>query len=445
MTKPTGNPRGRPRKNDVTRTDGAYENVFLGVGTRQDRSSFTRAVTSRVLSEPELTSLYECDGFARRVVDLTSEEMTRAGFDIDGLDDPVEDGVKAALEGVNALQAITDALRWSALYGGAMIVMLVNDGQELDKPLEVERSKGLERLRVYDRWRVTRHSYYDDPADKRHGDVRTYQISPVQGTPYIVHESRCLKFDGGPLPDIARERNDGWGASHLQRCFDQLQRFGMSHYWANALLERSQQAIHGIKNLAQTLRAPGGQEMVRQRIDLVDMSRSVNNTVVIDADGETYDIKATSLSGVADLIDRLGRALSAVTGIPETLLLGTQQKGLSNTGAGDLENWYASIGQAQQAMLLEPIDTLVQIVLYSMGKYTPDYLIEFEPLWVPSDKEKAEVEKLEAEADKIEADTMAVYAGLQALDPSEIRAKIADDYEIDPVALETGPMVEPEE
>jgi len=66
-------------------------------------------------------------------------------------------------------------------------------------------------------------------------------------------------------------------------------------------------------------------------------------------------------------------------------------------------------------------------------------------LWVPSDKEKAEVEKLEAEADKIEADTMAVYAGLQALDPSEIRAKIAEDYEIDPVMLETGPLVEPEE
>lgn len=440
MTKPTGNPRGRPRKDVVARNDGAYENVFLAVGTRQDRSAFTRAVTTRTLSEPELTSLYSSDGFARRIVDMQAEEVTRAGFEIEELEDDVAKDAMAALESVNVMQVIADAMRWSSLYGGAMVVMLANDGQELDQPLAIERAKGLERLRVYDRYRVTRHTYYDDPADKRHGDVRTYQISPIQGTPYIVHESRCLKFDGAPVPDITREQNDGWGASQLQQCFDQLSRFNMSHYWANALLERSQQAVHGIKRLSETLRQPGGQEAVRTRIDLVDMARSVNNTVVIDADGETYELKSTSLAGVSDIMDRLGRALSAVTGIPETLLLGVQQKGLSNTGAGDLENWYARIGQMQTSYVLEPVDRLVQIVLHAMGKYQPDYMIKFCPLWVPSDKEKAEVEKLEAEAEKIEADTAAVYVGLQALDPSEVRRDIAEDYELDPIELETGPI-----
>lgn len=440
MTKPTGNPRGRPRKGEVTRLDGAYENVFLGVGTRQDRSAFTRAVTTRTLSEPELTSLYGADGFARRIVDMPAEEMTRAGFEIEDLDEAIADDAMAALESVNAMQAIADAMRWSRLYGGAMVVMLANDGQELDQPLAIERVKGLERLRVYDRWRVTRHTYYDDPLDSRHGDVKTYQISPIQGTPYIVHESRCLKFDGAAVPDATRETNDGWGASALQQCFDQLSRFNMSHYWANALLERSQQAVHGIKSLSQTLRQPGGQEAVRTRIDLVDMARSVNNTVVIDADGETYELKSTSLAGVSDIVDRLGRALSAVTAIPETLLLGVQQKGLSNTGAGDLENWYASMGQAQATYLTEPIDRLVQVVLHAMGKYTPDYMIKFCPLWVPSDKEKAEVEKLEAEAEKLEADTAAVYVAMQALDPSEVRKAIAEEYEIDDIALEVGPI-----
>lgn len=444
MTKPTGNPRGRPRKGAVARNDGAYENVFLAVGTRQDRSSFTRAVTPRALSEPELTGLYSSDGFARRIVDLPAEEMTRAGFEIEEMDEALANDVMAYLEGLNTLQHMTDAIRWSALYGGGIIVMLVNDGQTLDQPLAVERARGIDRLRVYDRWHVTRRTYYDDPNDSRHGDVQTYLVSPVQGAPYVVHESRCLIFDGAAVPDITRERNDGWGASALQQSYDQLTRFGMSHYWANALLERAQQAVHGIKDLSQMLRQVGGPEAVRTRIDLVDMARSVNNTVVIDAAGETYDVKATALTGVADLVDRFGRALSATSGIPETLLLGVQQKGLSNTGAGDLENWYARIGQNQAAYLLEPLDRIVQIVLHAMGKYQPGYLIKFCPLWVPSEKERAEICKLEAEAAKIKADTATAYVAMQALDGSEVRASIAEDYDLDEVALETG-GVEPEE
>ena len=103
MTKPTGNPRGRPRKDAVARNDGAYENVFLAVGTRQDRSAFTRAVTTRSLSEPELTSLYASDGFARRIVDMQAEEVTRAGFEIEELDEVVVNDVMAALESVNEL------------------------------------------------------------------------------------------------------------------------------------------------------------------------------------------------------------------------------------------------------------------------------------------------------------------------------------------------------
>jgi hypothetical protein len=54
MTKPTGNPRGRPRKDairtdavDVTRTDGGYANVFLNVGNARDRTAYNRQSSPR--------------------------------------------------------------------------------------------------------------------------------------------------------------------------------------------------------------------------------------------------------------------------------------------------------------------------------------------------------------------------------------------------------------
>ena len=147
----------------TTRDDGPYENVFLGVGTAKDRSVYTKHVTPRILDNVELDCVYECDGFARRIIDLPAEEMVRAGFEIEGIDDGRE--VIAELEGINTLPSLCDALRWDALHGGAVIVMLANDGGTLDDPLNDESVKAIEQLRVYDRWQISHHEKYDDPAD----------------------------------------------------------------------------------------------------------------------------------------------------------------------------------------------------------------------------------------------------------------------------------------
>lgn len=409
---------------EQTRDDGPYENVFLNVGNKGDRSAYTRAVTPRLLQYTELEGLYEGDGFARRIVDLPAEEMVRAGYDIEGVED--DGDVRAELENICTMEKLCDAMRWASLYGGSLVVMLINDGGMLEEPLNVEAAKSLEQLRVYDRWQVTHHQKYLDPNDMRFGKTQLYMVSPIEGTPYVVHESRCLVFDGTPVPDRIRERNDGWGASKLQQCYDQLTRFGMSHYWANQLLERAQQAIHGIPDLTNLLRSPGGEALVKKRVDLVDMTRSINNTIVIDA-VESYDLKSTPLSGVADIVDRLGLALSAVTGIPESLLFGRQQGGLNSTGKSDLENWYAKIGQDQNTILLPQLDKLVTVQLYVMGKYTDDYLIKFHPLSVPSKKDKAET-------DYKRAQTVEILNNIGALDASEIRKMLPDEgYDIEDV------------
>lgn len=406
------------------RSDGPYENVFLNVGTKGDRTAYTRAGAPRTLSNTELENLYTGDGFARRVIDLPAEEMVRAGFELEGIDD--DEAVRAELEGIQVLPRMAEALKWADLYGGALVVMLVDDGGELITPLVEERVRSVEQLRVYDRWQVSRYQKYMDPNDKRFGKTEFYHVSPIDGTPYLVHESRCLVFDGVLVPARIREQSDGWGGSKLQQCYDQLIRFGMSHIWGNALMERAQQAVHGIPNLTDLLRQPGGEDLVKKRIHLVDASRSINNTVVIDSQ-ETYDLKATSLTGVADLVDRFGLALSAVADMPESLLFGRPQAGLNASGKNDLENWYAKIGQHQQNKLLPQLDRLVALQLRAMGKYKDDYLIKFCPLYVPSRKDQAETENKEAQ-------TAQLYHAMGALDASEIRKTLGDKgYEIDDV------------
>ena len=136
-------------------------------------------------------------------------------------------------------------------------------------------------------------------------------------------------------------------------------------------------------------------------------------------------------------MDRLGLALSAVTGIPESLLFGRQQAGLNSTGKADLENWYAKIGQDQNNILLPALDKLVTVQLYVMGKYREDYLIKFNPLSVPSRKDVAET-------DYKRAQTFEILNNIGALDASEIRKMLPDEgYDIEDV--EQMPETEVEE
>jgi hypothetical protein len=166
------------------------------------------------------------------------------------------------------------------------------------------------------------------------------------------------------------------------------------------------------------------------------MTRSINNTVVIDS-AESYDLKSTPLSGVSDILDRFGLALSAVTGIPESLLFGRQQGGLNSTGKSDLENWYAKVGQGQNTILLPALDKLVTVQLHVMGKYVDDYLIKFNPLSIPSSKDTAET-------DYKRAQTFEILNNIGALDASEIRKMLPDEgYDIDNV--EIMPETDPED
>lgn len=375
--------------------DGPYINAFTGTGTLKDRSSRTGLCRKAILSQSELETLYQFDGYARKIIDKPVNEMLRSGFDINNFDHAQD--LIADLEDMGLNAKLADALRWRNLYGGSMIVLIINDIGLLEDPLNEESIKSIDQIRVYDRWQVTRHHKYQDPSDTRYGQTEIYMISPEQGMSYNVHATRCIKLDGEPLPNLLREQNDGWGASKLQQCYDRLVNLSMAEYWSNGLLERAQQAVHGIKGLSGLLASSNGQEQVRARVDAVDMVRSMQNTVIIDAE-EEFDLKSTSFAGIPDMIDRHGVALAGVADMPESVLFGRQIGGLSSTGKSDLENWYSTIATMQNDHLLPVLDRILTIQMKVRGWYVDDYLIKFKELFVPSEKERSETMNKDADS-----------------------------------------------
>lgn len=416
-----GRPKGSTNKPKTIVTDG-YMNAVMGSGNHRDRSTFTRAQLAYILDQQSLTDMYMSDGFAKKIVDIPAEEMTRAGIDVDEIDEDTEKRVMAKLEELDAMRVMNDALRWSRLYGGAVIVIGALDGGALDVHLNEDGVRDVEFLRVYDRHQATIQRRVTDPASKEYGQPEMWLISPViAGTaPYLVHNSRVIVIDGEPIPDRLRSGNDGWGASVLQACQDQLTRLGMSHQWANALLERAQQAVYTIDGLSDILRSPGGEDMVKKRMDLVDMARSILSMVVKDSK-EDYTVSNMGIgTGVTDLIDRFAEALSAVSSIPVYILMERSIGGLNSSGKSEQEGWYARIASMQNDILRKPFDKLVGLILGSMG-VDAEYKIEFCPLSVPSEAEEADTELKKAQAEKTRMETDSGYAALGVVDPVELR------------------------
>ena len=415
---------------DVMKNDG-YAEAFTGLGTNRDRSSGIRAKSAYLLQQQELSDLYISDGYARKIVDIVAEECTRAGICLEGFEDEkLKDSVQSKLQSLNAMTHMNSALRWGRLYGGSVVIYGLNDGGTLDTPLNMDGIKNVEFVRIYDRFQAAIQKRYNDPLNENFGKPEYYLISPVDGgSPYEVHESRCHIVDGESVPDLIRQINQGWGGSVLQSCIDQLTRLGASHQWANAILERSQQAVHKIPNLADTLRSQGGEALVQKRIDVVDMVRGILNTIVVDG-MEDYSVTSLPMTGVTDLLDRFAEALAGVSNIPMILLTGRSSGGLSDSGRAVLDSWYARVESIQNDKLREPLDKLITYIIIAETGDDIEYELKFNSLKVLSEKEKAEVEKIEAEHEKIEMETASGYVAIGALDVDEVRKEISDDYDL---------------
>ena len=142
-------------ENNVARCDG-WLNLFSGLGTKADKTKSTLAVPSGFLSDAEKEIIYADDGLGARIVDTLPDDMMKQGWhyefenEKEGMDDysKVYDHV---FKEIRANGAISRALKWARLYGGALILLGAYDGQTLDQPLDPRRITRFENLKVIPR------------------------------------------------------------------------------------------------------------------------------------------------------------------------------------------------------------------------------------------------------------------------------------------------------
>lgn len=427
------------------RADG-YVNMMNKYGTSKDATEGYRFRAEPVVPDELLTMYYEGNGLFAKIIDTPAEEAIKHGFTLESTkDQKIEDFYTEALDELDWEETAMTAIRWARLFGGSIAVMMINDGRGIDEPLDWRNIRSIDDIRVYDR-SVIQPDYQSmfsyDPRDpfrtrgSRLGMPEFYHVTSRTGT-FTVHDSRCLVFQNGILPEnTTNSIYQLWGIPEYVRINRAIRDAEVAHGSATKLLDRSVQAVYKMKDLAAELATEEGEDRVLRRLQTIDMARGLLNSITIDSEGEDYDFRQFQFSGVSDVIDSTCNFLSALTSIPQTILFGRSPAGMNATGDADLENWYNYLERIQKRMVKKNLRYLLSVI-FQAGVRTgevdevPKIKVEFNPLWSLSDTEQADLDQKRAQTQFTRAQTAQLYIDKQVIDPSEVRAKLADSEEFD--------------
>ena len=381
-----------------------------------------------LIPDYDLAEKYQYNGLFSKIIDRPAEEALKHGIEYNISDQTLADFLDDALDRLDWEEKATTAIRWARLFGGAVIVMLLDDGRGLEEPVNWQDIRSVEELRVYERAIVQ-----PDPNCYLTGKAEYFDISSTYGGFFRVHRSRCLVFKNGSLPEYAApQQYFYWGLPEYVRIRRDLSIALHTHQSAANMIDKSVQPVYKQRGLQSTLAGPDGDDKTLKRLLVLDASRGMMNSVAIDMDGEDYSFQTFQLSGASEILESTYSLLSAVTCIPQTILFGRSPSGENATGESDLENYYNFVEGIQKRMLKKNIRTLLKAVVQA-GMY--DGSIEdpgiikptFKPLWSLSEAEQATVELTKAQRAQATAQTAQLYIDMQVLQPDEVRRALSQD------------------
>lgn len=378
-------------------------NVVARLGTGQAGVGGTNALSQGSyfrsglsVNQALLERMYESSWVAGKVVDCVAEDMTREGIIISGTDQT--DEIASLMTRTNVWNALTEAIKWGRLYGGAAAVIMI-DGQDVSTPLRMETvgKDSFKGLAVFDRWRLAIDGTTNLASGGGAGLPEFYTLT---ATNERVHHSRVLRFIGNQLPYNSALQHQGWGASVLERMDDRLIAFDSVSMGAANLVFRSYLRTVRIDRLREVLAAGGTSEQnLIKMFKLMQVLQTNEGITLLDKNDE-FQTHTYSFGGLSDVIIQFGQQLAGASGIPLVRLFGQSPAGLNATGDGDIRNYYDNINSQQEARLRDPMERLLQVVYRSLKGGAPpvEMAFKFAPLWQMSEKEKAEIGKTVTDA-----------------------------------------------
>jgi phage-related protein (TIGR01555 family) len=379
-----------------------------------------------LMSEAEAEQTYAGDDIAAKVVDMLPKDMVREGFKLkipSWDEEEIRNFVTYLEQEMNWKATFQKALSWARLYGGSGVVLGIDDGAPNPwSPLNTNRIRRFDFATVLNRHELIWHMIDEDPRSKNMGMPLIYQMQPrfsMKGAGItMIHHSRIIRFDGATLPRQLFIQNGFWSNSVLATFRGPLSNYSQTQDGVATLMTEMAVGVFKVKDMQRLMSMKGGKNLLQERLNLMDLAKSVVNSIMIDAE-EDYERKQTPLTGVADVIDRMERRLVTASGYTHTVLLGEAPGGgMGETGKSERHDYYDFVSKEQEVVLKPALRQFIKLCFLNKSGPTrgiepPDWDIEFCPLWQEPEGEVLDRKEKQARIDDI-------YIKNQTITPEEI-------------------------
>ena len=410
-----------------------YSNAAAFIGEDSPLMAAGTFVRSGLTAQSELlTTTYRVSWLAKRIIDMPSEDMTRAWYRLSTSLPEGEIDLLRRLEARHSVkQEITNAIRWGRLYGGSLAVMVIaGEEDRLEEPLDYDNllPDCFQGLLVLDRAQGVEPSLelvsdLDDP-DFGLPAYYTVQLDMQDLKSVRVHHSRVLRFIGRELPRTETVRENYWGASELEHIWDELQKRSAASANIAQLIFQANVTVLKMGDFGGNLAA--GSERMKETLFRSIMNENRLKTSygvqVMSAD-DSMETHSYSFAGLSDIYESFMMDMAGAAEIPATKLFGRSPQGFNATGESDLRNYYDMIAQMQERLLRPALEKLLPVMAISCWGYVPEDLeIVFEPVMTTSPAERAElVQKMSS--DVIEGYKAGLLTREQALEELKSRGE----------------------
>ena len=398
-----------------TRFDG-FVNAITSVGTSRDPGYHNKFTSSGRLSRSYIDSVYAESAVFAKIIDLYPETALAQWitFNHDKINE-----INEKIEDLDLISHLIKAGIKDRKDGGCVIFCDVNDGQEADTPLNLERVQSFNSLKIIE-------GRYVQPVNPNRANKAKDGLYKVDNgdASIVIHESRLLMFEGIEVSDDYAFENEGiCGATVSKRIDQSVARYELAQSNITALSSKLLVGVwklDGLNELIQT--SEDSDADLKARFKTKTMGVSHLNDVVIDG-ADDYKLLAPNLSGLDQIISPTERNLVTVSGIPHTTLLGETSGGLGSTGESQKRDWHKTIANYQRLKYKSVIQKVLNMIT-ALLKTEPVREFIFPPLDVPSEKEKSETRLNTARAD-----SLWINDGVKA--PEEVRQRFEGGFTID--------------
>ncbi len=398
----------RKTKAKIIQTDGWY-NLITGMGTSKDKGTYSQlswSSTSRHTAE----GFFTADEMGSKIARIIPYDGIREGvtwnMDKSADQEKVIKFVEKEFRRLKARQTMLWAWTLARAYGGSVIYMSISDGRSISQPVNWNKVKKINALKVIDRWELDYNNLdlISNLSDPKFGTPRHYRYQPTENVANSeeikIHNSRIIRFDGMPLPTRLYVQNNYWHDSIYGALGNAIRNYATNHESLGPIIQAIAQPVYRIEGMSEAL-SMDKDELILKKLKQVELMRSTSQAIVLDKEDE-FQTVAHNVTGGKDLVDLTIQRLVAGTDIPHTRLLGQSPSGLGATGQAELINYYDSVKSLQELYLQEPIEILVDAIFAQSGAVSKpeDFDFKFNPLFQQDRESEIKSRMMQAKVDK---------------------------------------------